>query len=113
MNDQIAKQDDGKIRPSLMPTNSWRAYCAIRDYGCKKYPLGGTENWRKVEPIRFLDALLRHAMAVIDDPNSVDPESGMKHSWHMMTNALFFVELTYYDATGEEDDSQGISERSE
>lgn len=102
MNDQTAKADEGKIRPSLMPTNAWRAYCAIRQFGCQKYPEGGTENWRKVEPERYLDAMLRHIMSVMEDPNSIDPESGMKHSWHMLTNALFYVELTYHDTGGDD-----------
>ena len=77
MPDQIVKADDGKVRPSLVPSSLIRAVARIREYGVKKY--GDPENWRKVEPQRYRDAAFRHFLAYIKDPAGVDPESGLPY----------------------------------
>lgn len=88
---QEAKKDNGKLRPSLVPTAAVWAIAAVRDYGVKKYadPL----NYRTVEPERLRDALCRHLLKYIENPNAVDEESGLPHLWHIMTNGAFLCEL--------------------
>lgn len=93
MNDQAAKADEGKARLTLVPTAIIYAIARIRMYGCDKYPEGGKDNWRKVEPERYRDALFRHLLAYLDDPYGVDEESGLPHLWHLSCNAAFLCEL--------------------
>lgn len=92
-NDQTAKADKGKPRLSLVPTRAVEGIARIREYGCNKYPVGGQDNWKDVEPQRYIDALLRHAFAFKDDPCGVDEESGLPHLWHLMCNGAFLCEL--------------------
>lgn len=90
---QTAKADKGKPRLSLVPTRAVEGIARIREYGCNKYPVGGEDNWKDVEPQRYIDALLRHAFAFKDDPLGVDKESGLPHLWHLMCNGAFLCEL--------------------
>lgn len=96
-NNQEAKSDGGKIRPTLVPTEIIRAIAKVREYGCEKY--GDPENWRRVEPERYRDAMYRHMLAYIDNPAGVDEESGLPHLWHLVCNAAFLIELEKDDAT--------------
>lgn len=88
---QTAKADAGKYRPSLVPTSLIRAVAKVREYGCIKYH--DPENWRNVEEQRYIDAAYRHFLAVVDDPKSVDQESGLPHLWHLATNVAFLIEI--------------------
>lgn len=85
-----AKSDGGKPRPSLVPPALIRGVDAIREFGTAQY--GSPDNWRKVEPQRYWDALLRHALAAWDDWTAVDPESGMPHLWHIACNLAFLMQ---------------------
>ena len=89
--DQTAKADAGKIRPTLVPTEAIRAIAVIRGYGTKKYK--EEDNWKRVEPQRYRDAMYRHLLAYVDDPHGLDEESGYPHLWHLITNAAFLCEL--------------------
>lgn len=60
-------------------------------YGTEKY--GDTENWRRVEVERYRDALLRHTLAYLEDPQGVDEESGLHHWEHMACNIAFIAEM--------------------
>ena len=95
--DQQAKADSGKARLSLVPPAIIYAIARIREYGCAKYPEGGLDNWRKVEPERYRDALYRHLLAYVSDPHGVDEESGLPHLWHLCCNAAFLCELEEFD----------------
>lgn len=93
MSDQSVKADEGKLQLTLVPRDLIRAVAAIRMYGVRKYPEGGPDNWKRVEPERYRDALFRHLLAYLDDPSGVDPESGLPHLWHLACNAAFLIEL--------------------
>lgn len=93
-NNQEAKADGGKIRPTLVPTGIIRAIAKIREYGCQKYH--DPDNWKKVEPQRYREALYRHWLAYLDGEKN-DPESGLPHLWHLATNAAFLIELEEKD----------------
>lgn len=94
-NAQAAKADSGKPRPSLVPPALIRGTDAVREYGTKTY--GSPDNWRKVEPQRYWDALLRHVLAAWNDWKAVDPESGMPHLWHIACNAAFLMQYMEED----------------
>ncbi|WP_420840479.1 dATP/dGTP diphosphohydrolase domain-containing protein [Acetobacterium wieringae] len=88
--DYSAKADNGKPRPTLVPPSLIRAVTAIREYGCQKYH--DPENWRKVEPQRYQDALYRHWLAYLEGEVN-DPESGLPHIWHCACNIAFLIEM--------------------
>lgn len=89
--DQSAKNDAGKIRPTLVPPALIEAVAAVREYGCSKYH--GPDNWRRVEPQRYRDAAYRHWLAYLKNPEACDPESGLPHLWHLACNAAFLIEM--------------------
>lgn len=89
--DQSAKTDAGKIRPTLVPPALVEAVAAVREYGCSKYR--DPDNWRRVEPQRYRDALYRHWLAYLKNPEACDPESGLPHLWHLACNAAFLIEM--------------------
>lgn len=93
MTDQTAKADAGKARISLVPTAIIYAIARTREYGLKRYPEGGKDNWKRVDAERYRDALGRHFLAYIDEPYGVDRESGLPHLWHLATNCAFLCEL--------------------
>lgn len=93
MNSQIAKADRGKPKLTLVPRQILFDIAAVREYGNKKYPDGGPDNWKRVEIQRYRDAAFRHFMAYLDDPYGVDEESGLPHLWHLACNIAFLCEL--------------------
>ena len=88
---QAVKADAGKLRPTLVPTQIIRDIAIVREYGNNKY--GSSENWKEVEIERYRDALCRHLLAYLDDPKSVDEESGIEHYKHMACNMAFLCEM--------------------
>lgn len=90
--DQSAKADKGKLELSLVNPQLVKAVAEVRMYGTEKY--GNSENWRKVEPKRYVDALYRHLLAYIEG-NEVDEESGLSHLAHMACNISFLLDKEY------------------
>lgn len=91
--DYHAKQDKGKAKLSLVPRRIIWDVATIREYGNNKYPDGGPDNWRGVEPERYRDAAYRHFLMYLDDPHGVDDESGLPHLWHLACNIAFLCEM--------------------
>lgn len=87
---QEAKDDAGKIRPTLVPVSLIEAVASIREYGVAKYH--DPENWRKVEPQRYRDAMFRHWLAYLKGEKT-DPESGLPHLHHCACNLAFLIEM--------------------
>ena len=96
--EQEAKADAGKLQLHLVPMQIVRDICEVREYGNKKY--GSPDNWRKVEIMRYVDALLRHTLAFAEDIYSVDEESGILHYKHMECNLAFISEMMRSGADG-------------
>ena len=90
---QTAKADAGKAEIRLVPMEIVWAIAWIRMYGNRKY--GDPENWKTVEPERYRDAMMRHLLAYISDPKSVDEESGYPHLWHAACNLAFLMHFDY------------------
>ena len=91
MNDQTAKKDEGKLPISLVPTQIIRDVAEVRRFGNLKY--GDPNNWKRVEKQRYVDAMLRHLLAYLDDPASVDEESGLAHYKHAACNMAFICAM--------------------
>ena len=90
-NNQTAKADAGKPQLTLVPRKIIWAIAKVRMYGNKKY--GDPENWRQVEKERYRDAMMRHMLQYLDDPDGVDEESGIKHLHHLACNVAFLCEM--------------------
>jgi len=86
-----SKYDIGKIRPSLVPTQIIKDIAEVREYGIKKY--GDQDNWKNVELHRYIDAFYRHWLAFVDNPASVDSESGIEHYKHCACNLAFICAI--------------------
>lgn len=89
--DQSCKEDEGKPKLSLVPSQIIRDIARVREYGNAKY--GDSENWRQVEVDRYVDAAYRHLLAFVEDKKSVDAESGIPHYMHLACNLAFLCEL--------------------
>ena len=83
-----AKLDAGKPRLSLVPSQIIYDIAKVREFAVNgKYP--DPEGWKRVEPQRYRDALYRHLVSYIDNPDGVDEESGLPHLFHIATNCAF------------------------
>lgn len=92
MYDQTIKSDKGKPQLSIVPFDMLPMIAMVREFGIKKYK--DINSWKKVEPKRYKDALLRHLIKWLENENEVDEESGLPHYWHFLCNASF---LAYFE----------------
>ena len=89
--DQAAKKDAGKPQLTLVPTQILYDIAYVRMFGTAKYK--DPDNWKKVEIERYRDALFRHLLLYLNDPQGVDEESGLPHLSHLACNVAFLCEL--------------------
>lgn len=86
--EDFMKFDAGKLRYSLIPPEMTKALAEVLTYGAKKYK---PNNWKSVDdPSRYMDALYRHLEAFRSGETN-DPESGLHHLSHAMTNIGFLL----------------------
>lgn len=88
---QTLKADKGKLPLTKVPLEAIEDIAEVRQYGIAKY--GSEESWRKVEIERYRDALFRHLVAYLRNPQGKDEESGLEHYKHLITNAAFICAL--------------------
>ena len=86
-----AKFDAGKLELDLVPVQIARDIAEVRMYGNKKY--GDPNNWKTVELRRYVNAMLRHMAAFVEDYESRDEESGIYHYRHMACNMAFICDM--------------------
>lgn len=98
MHCQAAKQDAGKPRLSLVPSQIIWDIAEIRQFGNEKYH--DPNNWKTVEIERYIDALYRYFLRFLDDPKGKDEESGLEHYKHMACNMAFICEMMTGDENG-------------
>lgn len=89
-----AKDDKGKPMAGLLLDFS-RALQTVVDvgtHGAKKYTRRG---WEQVEDAetRYLDAMMRHLLAMVVDPDGLDKDANLPHLAHVAWNALAVLEL--------------------
>lgn len=82
------KDDSEKPRLDLIPPEALTAMGIVLSHGAAKY---GDRNWeRGLDRGRIVAALLRHLTAWMQGEDT-DPDSGLPHSAHVLTNAAFLV----------------------
>ena len=90
--DQSLKTDAGKPRISLVPLKAFAEDVAeVREFGLQKYK--DVESWKKVSVDRYVDAMLRHLLAWLENPNGVAEDSGINHFKHFECNVAFISYL--------------------
>ena len=89
------KYDSGKPRMSLLPPHAMTEMAKVMTFGANKYK---AHSWKQVENAqeRYLDALLRHAVAYVAGER-IDPESGLPTMAHIMCDAAFLIELDMFN----------------
>ena len=92
------KFDDGKERISLVPTECIKDAARVFAFGANKY---GPNNWREDIPVtewvRSYDSIQRHMMAWLDGEDN-DPESGLPHLDHALTQMMILKMHVKYGA---------------
>lgn len=84
------KHDSGKLRLDLIPAEAIRALGEVFTFGAAKY---GDRNWEEgIDSDRVYAALERHLLAWREGENT-DPESGLPHLAHALTNAAMLHTL--------------------
>lgn len=85
------KFDQGKLRMDLIPPNTINTLAQVLTYGANKYRPNG---WKAVDDAteRYYSAAMRHLMAWRSG-EFTDPESGMSHLAHVLTNIAFLIEF--------------------
>lgn len=89
--DYSIKADKGKYQPTLCHRSMIEAVSCVRMFGAEKY--GDPESWRRVEEQRYKDALYRHWLAYLENPDGLDEESGLPILWHVACNLDFLLEM--------------------
>ena len=88
------KGDGGKARWSLLDFQTLSDVVDVLELGATKYSAG---NYKHVEPIRYVDAFLRHWYSY-QSGEELDGESGKSHLHHMICCLMF---LDYFRRQGE------------
>ena len=88
---QQAKADADKPTLSLVPKEIIYEMEKVRSFGVEKYK--DPDNWKQVELKRYHEALLRHTLAIWDDVQARDKESGLLHLSHIACNVAFLLEM--------------------
>lgn len=82
------KFDHGKLRHDLVPPEVVNALASVLTFGAAKY---GDRSWQRgMDWSRVYGAAQRHMLAFWGG-DDIDPESGMPHLWHALTNLAFLV----------------------
>ena len=82
------KADDDKLEYSLIPQEIVYFMACVLTYGKTKYSANG---WKTIkDPVRrYKDGRDRHMDAITLHGEDYDPESGLPHSVHALTNQMF------------------------
>lgn len=81
------KHDQTKTRWSLMPWAELEEVAKVMTHGAEKY---APDNWKKLDPERLEDALLRHITDWCKGEKT-DPDTGFSHLSHAACNVLFLM----------------------
>lgn len=91
----LLKDTVGKPRLTLVPRKIIFAIAKVREFGNRKYLT--EDSWKLNSRRAYQDAAFRHFIAYLDDPDSLDEESGLPHLHHLATNIAFLIEGGFKD----------------
>lgn len=101
----------------LVPPEAIRGISKAMKYGAREAKradgtLGyGDYNWRftKVRLTVYLDAIMRHTMALIDGQD-LDPDSGLAHEYHIGANIAIIADAKKYNCLIDDRPKSNLSE---
>ena len=85
------KNDQGKVDYTYLLkdlSEASESVCRVLEKGAQEY---GRENYKKVEEIRYLKAILRHSVAILRG-EYLDPQTKEPHSSHIASNGLILAQ---------------------
>lgn len=88
--DSPSKEWTGELELSYVPSQIIRDIAEVRMYENEKYE--DPDSWKFAPTKQWIDALYRHMLEFVDNPNGVDSESGIPHYKHMACNLAFICE---------------------
>lgn len=91
MNKQETNAGVAKRRLSLVPVQVIKDIAEVLEFGSVKY--GNPDNWKEVDISLYRDALFRHLLAYLEDPEGADEENGIEHYKHMASNMSFICAM--------------------
>lgn len=94
LDSSFKKFDTNKPMHDLIPPMAQKAMAEVLTFGANKY---GRNNWKKLKPSqynRYLNAALRH-MQSIRMGETVDKETNLPHTWHLITNVAFLIHFEH------------------
>ena len=86
--DYSVKDTKGKPRLALVPPILIRAVGEVMTFGIDKYY---EDSWKSVKPYEWRDALVRHLVDYLENPQGVDEESGLPHLYHIACNVAYLL----------------------
>lgn len=100
------KNDEGKLRWSLVPLDAMREVVRVLMGGADKY---APDNWVHVEDARrrYFDAAVRHLTEWYDGERN-DPEWGLHHLAHASCCTLFLLALSLRGSIDDEASDEPI-----
>ena len=101
------KHDQGKPRFSLVPPLAEMEVVKVLTFGAEKY---APDNWRKIDPIRYVDAAGRHINAHRRGEQA-DDESGLHHLAHAICCLMFQLEKALESEQGNTAQSRKVTPR--
>lgn len=83
---QGVRENEGKLRWSLVDFESLEVMVRVLEFGEKKY---SRDNWKHgLKTTEIIESLLRHVFAVLRG-EYIDTESGLPHTGHILSNAMY------------------------
>lgn len=86
-----SRSDPSKLRYDLIPPEAEAAIASVLTFGASAY---GDRNWERGLPWMETVASLRRHLAAFVAGEDLDPESGLPHVNHVVTNAAFLATMT-------------------
>lgn len=107
MSEKALRYNSGKRKWALVDFKSLESMVEVLEFGEEKY---NKWNWKKGMPVTEVsESLLRHMFAFLSGEDK-DPESGIDHLGHIMSNTMFLSyimrEKSEYDDRISEDPTQ-------
>ena len=91
--DKGLRYNEGKTRWSLVDFDSLEDMVKVLEQGSEKYD---DNNWKKgLKTTEIVESILRHTFAYLNGED-IDPESGLHHAGHIMSNAMFLSYMVKY-----------------
>lgn len=101
MEHQGLRFNEGKLRTDLVPNSAIKGLAKVLTLGAKKY---APRNWEKGMAWSTVTSSLKRHLLAFEQCEDFDPETGLLHVEHILTNAAFLVE--FYKTYPQGDDRQ-------